>query len=461
MKVINLKDSLVSYDGIGDFEALKERLEMLEKMLEDYISQNRKRNLEVKTTLIEEAKSYAANPDWRDATEQLKELRQRWIRVGAVEDDQKETVENTFQEIYDNFYEKKKAFHEAKKEMMAAREKQYEALIEKAKKLKSDIKDNEELDKSYNALVEEWKELENIPKEKYSELLKEFKKFTQAIKPRKSVQGKTSESKSKGGSDKEKQALIEELKNAKSLPTEKAVEKAKAIQQKWKNTGKAFEKSLNEQFFTLNDYIFEKHFLESLYNKKVKKGIEEKEGVKFKMNLLRDLIPRDQRELNIFEENLGKFNLGTQKLDKMVGFKPSNIINNGETKTISGIEITAIPMYNITEGRLEMHVKGRGNGYVLEKNGYRVYISGDTEDIPEMRALKNIDKAFLCMNLPYTMDINQAANAVLEFQPKQVIPYHYRGTEGFQDVEKFKQMVEGANSDIKVTLMDWYPAQAE
>jgi len=147
--------------------------------------------------------------------------------------------------------------------------------------------------------------------------------------------------------------------------------------------------------------------------------------------------------------------------DKMVGFKPSNIINNGETKTILGIDITAIPMYNLTEGRLEMHVKGGGNGYVLEKNGYRVYISGDTEDIPEMRALKNIDKAFLCMNLPYTMDIDQAANAVLEFQPKQVIPYHYRGTEGFQDVEKFKQMIEDTNSDIKVTLMDWYPVKAE
>jgi L-ascorbate metabolism protein UlaG (beta-lactamase superfamily) len=145
----------------------------------------------------------------------------------------------------------------------------------------------------------------------------------------------------------------------------------------------------------------------------------------------------------------------------MVGIKPSNIINNGETKTISGIEITAVPMYNLTEGRLEMHVKGRGNGYVLEKNGYRVYISGDTEDIPEMRALKNIDKAFLCMNLPYTMDIDQAVNAVLEFQPKQVIPYHYRGTEGFQDVEKFKQMIDDTNSDIKVALMDWYPAKGE
>lgn len=141
--------------------------------------------------------------------------------------------------------------------------------------------------------------------------------------------------------------------------------------------------------------------------------------------------------------------------------KPLVVVNNGETTTRNDLKITAIPMYNITEGRLDKHVKGRGNGYVLEKNGYRVYISGDTEDIPEMRSLKNIDKAFLCMNLPYTMDINQAANAVLEFQPKQVIPYHYRGTEGFQDVEKFEQMVEGANSDIKVTLMDWYPEQAE
>jgi L-ascorbate metabolism protein UlaG (beta-lactamase superfamily) len=143
--------------------------------------------------------------------------------------------------------------------------------------------------------------------------------------------------------------------------------------------------------------------------------------------------------------------------DKLVDLKSSYIIDNGETKTIQGIEITAIPMYNLTAGRLDMHVKGRGNGYVLEKDGYRIYISGDTEGIPEMRALKSIDKAFVCMNLPYTMDINQAASAVLEFQPKEVIPYHYRGTEGFQDVEKFKSLVHQKNKHIEVTLLNWYP----
>ena len=319
MKVLNLKESLATYDGIGDFTALKDRLEMLEKMLEDYISQNRKRNLEVKSTLIEEAKSYAANPDWREATEKLKELRQRWIRVGAVEEDQKEEVENTFQAVYDEFYEKKKAFHEAKKEMMASREKQYEALIEKAKKLQDDKSEADELAKKSNALVEEWKSLENIPKEKYASLLKEFKKYTQA--GRKSGSSKGNNAKGKEGNDKEKLALIEELKGAQKMNASEAVEAAKAIQQKWKNSGKTFNKSLNEEYFTLNDYIFEKSFLENLFERKAKKGLEEKDTVKLKMSILRDLISRDQRELNVFEANLEKFNLGTEKLDKMVGFK--------------------------------------------------------------------------------------------------------------------------------------------
>ncbi|WKV12722.1 DUF349 domain-containing protein [Marivirga harenae] len=317
MKVLNLKESLSNYDGIGDFTALKDRLEMLEKMLEDYISQNRRRNLEVKSTLIEEAKSYASNPDWREATEKLKELRQRWIRVGAVEEDKKEEIENSFQAIYDGFYEKKKAFHEAKKEMMATREKQYEALIAKAKKLQESKGDD--LAQKSNALIEEWKELENIPKEKYATLLKEFKKYTQT--------GKNAGTKKphgpngKAGNDETKLSLIQELKEAKKLDSSAAVERAKSIQQKWKDSGKTFNKDLNEEYFTLNDYIFEKSFIDNLFERKAKKGLEGKEAVKLKMSLLRDLISRDQRELNVFEENLDKFNLGTQQLDKMVGFK--------------------------------------------------------------------------------------------------------------------------------------------
>ena len=89
--------------------------------------------------------------------------------------------------------------------------------------------------------------------------------------------------------------------------------------------------------------------------------------------------------------------------------------------------------------------------------GKRIYISGDTEDTKEMRELKNIDVAFVCMNLPFTMDINQAASAVLEFKPKIVYPFHYRGQDGFSDTEAFKKLVNAKDASIDVRLRDWYP----
>jgi len=129
----------------------------------------------------------------------------------------------------------------------------------------------------------------------------------------------------------------------------------------------------------------------------------------------------------------------------------TSVLANGESKTVSGVTVEAVPMYNLTADRLKYHNKGRGNGYVVLLGGKRVYLSGDTEDIPEMRALKNIDVAFVCMNLPYTMTEEQAASAVREFKPRIVYPYHYRGS----DLEKFKKLV-GADSGVEVRLRDWY-----
>lgn len=133
------------------------------------------------------------------------------------------------------------------------------------------------------------------------------------------------------------------------------------------------------------------------------------------------------------------------------------IIANGETKELNGVKIEAIPMYNLREEALNFHTKGRGNGYVLSKGDERIYFSGDTEDIPEMRVLKNIDKAFVCMNLPYTMTEESAASAVIEFKPKQVYPYHYRGKPDVSDVSKFKKLVNEGDPSIEVIQLDWYP----
>ena len=132
----------------------------------------------------------------------------------------------------------------------------------------------------------------------------------------------------------------------------------------------------------------------------------------------------------------------------------AQVIGNGETTRSGEIGIRAIAAYNTTTARLKFHPKGRDNGYVLNIGGMRVYLSGDTEAMPEMRALKDIDLAFLCMNLPFTMDIKAAASAVSEFKPAVVMPYHYRGKDGgSQDPIAFAALLDSA---IKVEQGDWY-----
>jgi L-ascorbate metabolism protein UlaG (beta-lactamase superfamily) len=127
-------------------------------------------------------------------------------------------------------------------------------------------------------------------------------------------------------------------------------------------------------------------------------------------------------------------------------------IGNGESTTVGAIKIDAIPAYNTTEDRKKFHPQGRDNGYVLTIDGRRIYIAGDTEDIPEMRALTDIAVAFLPMNLPFTMDIDQAASAVAAFKPGVVYPYHYKG----QDPQAFADRVAASAKDTKVVLGKWY-----
>ena len=101
---------------------------------------------------------------------------------------------------------------------------------------------------------------------------------------------------------------------------------------------------------------------------------------------------------------------------------------NGERLQLAfGIE--AVPAYNTTEGHLQFHPKGRDNGYVLTLDGLRIYIAGDTEDIPEMAALKDIDIAFLPCNQPYTMTVEQCVHAAQMIKPKVLIPYHFGNTD--------------------------------
>ena len=131
----------------------------------------------------------------------------------------------------------------------------------------------------------------------------------------------------------------------------------------------------------------------------------------------------------------------------------ATVIANGETKTIGPFQVEALPMYNLkpaADGTL-YHPKGRGNGYVVTYGGKRFYFSGDTEGTPEMKALRNIDVAFVCMNLPYTMSPEAAAEAVRAFHPAVVYPYHYSQS----DLTVFAKALAGTGIDVRVR--EWYP----
>ena len=126
------------------------------------------------------------------------------------------------------------------------------------------------------------------------------------------------------------------------------------------------------------------------------------------------------------------------------------VMRNGETKIVRGLKIEAVPAYNITHMRSPgqpFHPKGQGNGYIVTFGDKRVYIAGDTENTPEMKALKNIEVAFLPMNLPYTMTPEMVADAAKAFRPKILYPYHL----GETDVSKLMDLLAD-QKDIEVRV---------
>ena len=126
------------------------------------------------------------------------------------------------------------------------------------------------------------------------------------------------------------------------------------------------------------------------------------------------------------------------------------VMANGEVKTVAGLTIEAVPAYNLVHKRDSgelFHPKGQGNGYVITFGGQRVYVAGDTENTPEMKALKNIDIAFLPMNLPYTMTPEMVADAARAFKPKILYPYHF----GKTDTARLATLLQG-HPEIEVRL---------
>lgn len=143
--------------------------------------------------------------------------------------------------------------------------------------------------------------------------------------------------------------------------------------------------------------------------------------------------------------------IGTESVAEKV--KNCIVMNNGDKKVVSGLNIKAVPAYNIVNKRDNgepFHPKGEGNGYVVKFGNKRLYIAGDTEDIPEMKQLDSIDVAFLPMNLPYTMTPEMVADAAKTIQPEILYPYHY----GETDPARLKNLLKSENNiEVRIRNM--------
>ena len=178
MKLLHLQKVIQIHEGIGDYQALLDRVTSLEAVLQGFVSKNRERNTEIKKALIYEAKIAVEKINWKEATEEVHDIKNRWIKTGNAVEGEQEKLETTFWETLGRFFDMKKAFYEDKKRLSVKTKESYEALVTEAKAM-NNMHGKERFEK-VKLLKQQWADLGSILKEDYAPLIDEFNK---ALKP--------------------------------------------------------------------------------------------------------------------------------------------------------------------------------------------------------------------------------------------------------------------------------------
>jgi len=323
MKLIHLRDSLMKADALGDFIPLIEELNQEESLLNEIILGNRAKNLETKTSLIAEAEEFKDNIDWKETTEEFKELKLRWIKTGPVEKEKQEEIERQFEAIVQHFFENRKHFFEGLALQADENIKTYESLVEQARDAHDfpDVKMAFEISKK---IQRQWKESGKVPAERRQPLWDEFSKLNNRIfskykrtlnpgptmHPREVMQ--------------KVETLTEEIKQMASKSTShELISRAKGIQEEWRKLPERKPKEANlivRSFQFFSDIVFEKAFLEKLVHGKYEdfddKTVEEQTQIK--IALIKDLLRRDQTELEAAQANSENFRVQSADFDIMM-----------------------------------------------------------------------------------------------------------------------------------------------
>ncbi len=323
MKLIHLKEKLVDFDALGDFEELFARLDKQEEYLREIIAENRVKNLEIKRALLEEAREYENSVDWKEAGEKLKEIKAKWIKTGNVEDDFQEDIEGQFKQILDNFYQRRQSFFDDRKRMLDGRISKYQAIISQAKALSRENEKGTVVNKM-KALQSEWKQLPPVPPRKRSQLWQEFQGITGSFfRELKKERSRRQQSPEEGLA--RKKELVEKAKALASSDGINAVDEVKKLKHAWRNSGmipKELARDLSIAFNKACDMAVEKGFLHYVLKNKYGdlEHKDKKEIVGLKIEILNNLLVRDEKELNTYLENVEKFNT-SGRVDKHLDMK--------------------------------------------------------------------------------------------------------------------------------------------
>lgn len=337
MKLIHLRDSLYETDALGDFVPLIETLNEQEAFLNEIILVNRTKNLEVKRALILEAESMRDDTDWKNTAEFFKELKMRWIKTGPVEKEIHEEIEAEFNDSIQTFFENRRHFFEGMALQAEENIKVYEALVAQAREA-HDFPDAKMAFEISKRIQKEWKEAGKVPAEKRQPLWDEFSKLNNRIFSRYKRTLNPGPTMHPRELMRKIETIVDELKKMSHQPVSYAItSRAKAIQEEWRKlpTHKPKEATLlarSYQFFM--DIIFEKAFLEKLAHGK-HAGFESmslQEQNQIKSGILRDLLQRDQNELDTMQNNSDNFRVQTPDFEMMMRKKLSGIKRKVDVK---------------------------------------------------------------------------------------------------------------------------------
>ncbi|GAA4391399.1 DUF349 domain-containing protein [Hymenobacter koreensis] len=316
MKALHLKEQIASFDGLGDFTALHNRLTEAEESIRNLVARNREKNLATKISIIEEAEALSQTIDWQAGADQLKELRQAWIKTGPVNKELTDEMEQRFQAAVDLFFTRRKAFQADKKAMTNRSLDKYKALIQRSEALQNS-EDWENTTQKLKVLQQEWKDIGgSLPRKQANELWTRFRaahnRFFDRLKDH--ISSKRVEAKDTYMDDNlsRKRALVDEATALLERPMHEAVSRAKELQAAWKKVGPVRGPESDqvwEAFLSACDKVFELSALEHYVRKRLPVDgpkPSDQEQLTLRLTALKEFIKFDRQEQAVLEENLGK-----------------------------------------------------------------------------------------------------------------------------------------------------------